>query len=167
MPAPLPYNEIDRLRILHGYHILDTPPEEQFDLIVREAALKCEAPIALFTLVDDKRQWFKSRVGLDIQETDRAVSFCAHAVSNNAPFVIEDTTKDVRFADNELVVGAPFIRFYAGIPVHAKDGSPLGALCIIDSTPRSLPWDHFQLLQKLASQVEVQLELRDISLTTH
>ena len=136
-------------------------------MIVRAAASKCDAPIALFTLIDESRQWFKARVGLDLEETDRAASFCAHAVASDAPLVIEDATKDSRFENNARVIGAPFIRFYAGVPVRSRDGSPLGTLCIIDSTPRSLPWADFQLLQDLASRVEEEIERRDISLKAH
>ena len=158
MEPPVPYNEVERLQVLNDYHILDTPPEERFDAIVREAASRCNAPIALFSLVDENRQWFKSRVGLDVQETDRALSFCAHAVANDAPLVIGDTLKDSRFVNNELVVGHPYIRFYAGIPVRANSKEPLGTLCIIDSSPRSLPWEDFRLMQRLALQIESQLE---------
>jgi len=161
--APRPYNEENRLRALHRYQILDTPPEPRFDAIVAQAALTFDVPVALFTLVDESRQWFKSRVGLDVVETERAVSFCAHAIASDTPLVLEDTLKFRRFADNPLVVGFPHIRFYAGAPVHAAGGEPLGTICVIDSKPRSCAWEEFLLLRNMATQIEEQLELRHSS----
>jgi GAF domain-containing protein len=154
------YQEEKRLQVLHQYHILDTLPEPCFDTIVLQASRHCRVPIALFTLIDESRQWFKANVGLDIEETDRAVSFCAHAVASDAPLVVEDTLKDYRFAANPLVVGHPKIRFYAGVPVRAASNEPLGTLCVIDHFPRSFPWKDFLLLQELAKQIEAQLEIR-------
>ena len=160
MEPPRPYQEQKRLQVLHRYQILDTLPEPCFDTIVLQAARRCRAPIALFTLIDESRQWFKSRVGFEAEETDRAVSFCAHAVGSNAPLVVEDTLNDDRFDRNPLVVGDPKIRFYAGVPIHAASGEPLGALCVIDYFPRSFPWGDFLILQQLAKDIEVQLEVR-------
>lgn len=160
MEAPRPYNEEKRLRALHRYQILDTPPEACFDTIVAQAAVTFNVPIALFTLVDEGRQWFKSRVGLDVEETERAVSFCAHAIATDTPLVLEDTLNFRRFADNPLVVGCPYIRFYAGAPVHAAGGEPLGTICVIDSKPRSFAWEEFLLLRRMAIQIEEQLENR-------
>jgi GAF domain-containing protein len=158
----MPYKEQDRLRVLRHYDILDTPPEERFDSIVRHAATQFNAPIALFTLIDEDRQWFKSRIGLDVQQTNRASSFCAHAIAIDSPLVVEDTSKNERFASNPLVLGHPRIAFYAGVPVRACSGEPLGALCIIDTSARSLAWEDLLSLKELASQVEVQLEAREV-----
>lgn len=160
MPAPLPYNENNRLKTVNDYRILDTPSEVRFDRIISHAALQCNVPISTFTIVDETRAWFKSRTGLDIQEIDRQNSFCAHTVASNAPLVIEDASKDERFANSEFVVGEPFIRFYAGVPVRARNQDVIGSICIIDTSPRTLPWQDFQLLKRLAHQIEVQLLLR-------
>tara|TARA_R110000782_G_scaffold19346_5_gene52888 strand:- start:976 stop:1506 length:531 start_codon:yes stop_codon:yes gene_type:complete len=167
VPAPLPFNENHRLETLREYRILDTPSEVRFDRIVSHAALRCNVPIATFTIVDETRSWFKSRTGLDVQEIDRQNSFCAHTVASNAPLVIEDATQDERFADSEFVVGEPFIRFYAGVPVRARNQDALGSICIIDRKPRTLPWQDFQLLKRLANQIEVQLLLRKSRLDAH
>lgn len=153
-------NEAVRLRALHQCRILDTPPEDRFDRIVRRAARQFDVPIALFTLVDERRQWFKSRVGLSIQETDRAISFCSHAVAVDAPLVVEDTSTNELFASNPLVTGHPRIAFYAGVPVHASGGEALGTLCIIDNSPRLFPWQDFLVLKALAAKVEIELESR-------
>lgn len=158
----MPYKERERLQVLRQYEILDSPTENRFDAIVRQAATQFNAPIALFTLIDEDRQWFKSRIGLDIQQTDRASSFCAHAIAIDAPLVVEDTSKNERFASNPLVIGHPRIAFYAGVPVRARSGEPLGALCIIDTHARSLAWEDLLSLKELASQVEVQLEAREV-----
>ena len=156
----LPYNEQGRLQVLRQYEILDTPPEDRFDTIVSRAARQFDAPIALFTLIDEDRQWFKSRIGLDLHETDRASSFCAHAIAIDTPLVVEDASKNDLFASNPLVVGHPGISFYAGVPVRALGGEPLGALCVIDTSPRSFAWEDLRLLEELAGQIEVQLEAR-------
>lgn len=160
MTLLIPYDEQNRLQVLRQYHVLDTPPEDRFDRIVSRAATQLDAPIALFTLVDEDRQWFKSRIGLDIQETDRASSFCAHAIAIDAPLVVEDTSKDELFVCNPLVVGHPRIAAYAGVPVRALGGEPLGALCVIDTSPRSFAWQDLLLLTDLAEEVEGQLEAR-------
>jgi GAF domain-containing protein len=157
---PVPYNEKERLRVLGQYNILDTPPEDRFDAIVLRAASQFNVPIALFSLIDESRQWCKSQIGLDIRETDRAISFCAHVIAIDAPLVVEDTSTNDEFANNPLVVGHPRISFYAGVPVRALTGEPLGALCIIDTSARRFPWKDFLLLGELAGQIEVQLEAR-------
>lgn len=162
MEVLIPYKEQERLQVLRQYKILDTPPENRFDAIVRQAATQFNAPIALFTLIDEDRQWFKSRIGLDVQQTDRAISFCAHAIAIDAPLVVEDASKNERFASNPLVVGHPLISFYAGVPVRARSGEPLGVLCIIDTSARSFAWEDLLSLKELASQVEVQLEAREV-----
>ncbi len=137
-PAPIPHDDDLRLQALHELLILDTPPEQRFDRIVGFAAAEFELPIALISLVDRERQWFKARVGLDVCETGRDVSFCGHAVHQRSTLVIEDAALDARFADNPLVTGTPHIRFYAGAPLQMADGAILGTLCLIDTRPRRL-----------------------------
>lgn len=129
-------NEIKRLRTLHGYRLLDTPPEPEFDDIVQRAAQRFQVPIALMSLVDTHRQWFKSKIGIDADETPRSMAFCAHAIEDDDVMVVQDATRDDRFSANPLVVGDPGIRFYAGAPVVAEDGSKLGTICVIDRKPR-------------------------------
>jgi PAS domain S-box-containing protein len=137
MPAiPTNPEEVHRLRALRDVNLLDTPAEERFDRITRLAARLFDAPIALVSLVDADRQWFKSRVGLDAAQTERSISFCTYAIAQDDIFLVEDALQDPRFADNPLVTGEPGIRFYAGFPLAAHDGSRLGTLCIIDRKPR-------------------------------
>jgi diguanylate cyclase (GGDEF)-like protein len=159
--AQLPGNETDRLAALHDYDVLDTACEENFDTIVRLAAKLSRCPVALVSLVDTDRQWFKARHGLDATETTRDLSFCAHAILDpSKPFVIPDATKDQRFADNALVLGAPNIRFYAGIPLRTHDGYALGTLCVIDTRPREFGSEAIDTLVGLAQTVSTALELR-------
>jgi len=160
MKAPLPKNEAQRLKVLWQYDVLDTVPEAVFDDLTDLAAHICEAPIAMISLVDENRQWFKSRVGVSIRETSRDISFCAHAILQNGLFVVSDATKDPRFKDNPSVLGAPKIRFYAGVPLKSPDGYALGTLCVIDKEPRQLRPEQKRALMILARHVETQLELR-------
>lgn len=160
MKAPLPKNEAKRLNVLWQYDVLDTVPEEVFDDLTDLAAHICEAPIALISLVDENRQWFKSRVGTSLKETNRDISFCAHAILQNGLFVISDATKDPRFRDNPSVTGPPKIRFYAGVPLKSADGFALGTLCVVDKKPRKLRAEQKRALVILARHVETQLELR-------
>ena len=134
----LPWDEQRRMTYLRALQILDTPPEERFDRVTRVAQTHFGVPIALLSLVDTNRQWFKSCQGLSASETPRDVSFCGHAILQTDPLVIPDATADPRFADNPLVIGGPEIRFYAGWPLALDGGSALGTLCIIDSKPREL-----------------------------
>ena len=153
-------NEPARLRALRAYHILDTDPEQVFDDLTLLASQVCGTPIALITLVDENRQWFKSKVGTDVQETARNISFCAHAIEQPGLFVVPDTLTDGRFRDNPMVVNEPHIRFYAGAPLLTRDGDPLGTICVVDSRPRTLTDDQRAALNALRRQAETQLELR-------
>ncbi len=156
----LPGEEADRLAALSRYRILDTPPEAAFDDIVRVAAQICGVPIALISLVDDRRQWFKAAVGLTASETPRGIAFCDHAIRREGIFVIGDATKDERFVANPLVTGDPNLRFYAGAPLQTPDGFQLGTLCVLDRTPRELTKQQLDALGALSRQVMSQLELR-------
>ena len=160
MKPPIPKNETHRLNVLWQYDILDTVPEEVFDDLAELAGHICEAPIALITMVDEKRQWFKARVGTSVRETSRDISFCAHAIMQNELFIIADASKDPRFKKNPMVVGQPKIRFYAGAPLKSPDGYALGTLCVVDSKPRILRDEQKKSLHILARHVETQLELR-------
>jgi len=143
--------------------VLDTDAEERFDRLTRLAARLLDVPIALVSLIDADRQWFKSRVGLDVVETPRDVSFCGHAVLNDELFVVSDAARDRRFRDNPLVVGDPTIRFYAGRPLHASAGERVGTLCVIDRQPRELTVEDRQAIEDLAALVERELNQRTIA----
>ncbi len=157
---PLPEQEADRLRTLRSYKILDTKPEERFDELTQLAAIICGAPISLITLIDGDRQWFKSKVGLELAETPRAHAFCTHAIMQPQMFEVEDATKDQRFADNPLVTGDPHIRFYAGSPLATSDGHLLGTMCVLDREPRTLSAQQKTALEILGRQVIANMELR-------
>ena len=159
--APLPFNEELRVSALAGYDVLDTEPEQAYDDLTTLASAVCRTPIALISLIDTHRQWFKSRVGLEATETSREVAFCAHAIlSPGQTFEVADATQDSRFAGNPLVVGDPKIRFYAGSPLVTPQGLPIGTVCVIDRQSRQLDDVERRALASLARQVVTQLELR-------
>jgi signal transduction histidine kinase len=158
--APLPENEERRLEALSAHAILDTLPEQAFDDVTQLASFICGTPIALVSLVDRDRQWFKSKVGLEAAETPRDVAFCAHAILQDNIFVVPDAHQDVRFHDNPLVTGGPRVRFYAGTPLKSVSGHSLGTLCLIDHQPRQLTDQQADVLRRLGRQVEAQLQLR-------
>lgn len=153
-------DEVARLAALRQYRILDTEPERAFDDLVLLASHICQTPIALISLIDADRQWFKARTGIDATETPRAVSFCTHAIGHHDLFIVPDARDDERFRDNPLVTGGPFVRFYAGAPLMTPDGHALGTICVIDSVPRTLTSDQREALDALRRQVQAQLELR-------
>lgn len=155
--APIPENEPQRLLALRRLQVLDSPPEERFDRLTRLARHLLQVPIALISLVDSDRQWFKSRQGLTVSETPREVAFCAHAILTADTMVVPDALQDSRFADNPLVSGDPRVRFYAGQPLSAPDGSRVGTLCIIDHRPRQLTEPDLQALRDLGAIVEKEL----------
>lgn len=161
MPAaPIPLNEEARLAALRSCGILDTLPEPGFDDLTHLASKLLDVPVALVSLVDAERQWFKSCVGLCVSETHRDAAFCAHAIQSEEPLVVNDALTDERFKDNPLVMGPPHIRFYAGAPLVTADGFALGTLCIIDMRPREISHEQLQTLKRLARQALTQLELR-------
>ncbi len=161
--APIPPNEIERLAVLTEAAILDTPAETGFDDLTKLAARICGVPIALVSLVDTRRQWFKSRVGLDAAETPREFAFCAHAILEEDVFVVPDAYDDERFFDNPLVRGAPNVRFYAGAPLTSDDGFNVGTLCVIDHEPRVLSAEQLETLRGLARQAAAQIDLRRVN----
>ena len=157
---PLPKNEEARLLALRNYDVLETSPEPEFDALTELASAICGTPIALISLVDRDRQWFKSKVGLLAAETHRDVSFCGHAILERDVFVVEDALRDSRFSDNPLVTGDPRIRFYAGAQLRTETGEAIGTLCVIDSSPKAFPEEKKRALSTLASMVITQLELK-------
>lgn len=165
MKAALPSDEANRLASLRGLGLLDTPAEERFDRITRMAQRLFDVPIALVSLVDEDRQWFKSHQGLDATETPREMAFCAHALGSPEVLHVSNATTDPRFSDNPLVQGDPNIRFYAGAPIAGPDGAPLGTLCVIDREPRDLSPDDLQALQDLATMVEHEIAFTELAIT--
>src|ERR1700690_1656357 len=159
--APVPIDENQRVRSLATLSMLDTDPEERFDRITRLACRAFNVPIALISLVDRDRQWFKSRRGLDARETGRSISFSSDPILQEGPLIVADATADARFADNPLVAGPPSIRFYAGQPVHGLTGSRVGTLCLIDRQPRKFSEEDRGLLADLAAMVDREFSLVD------
>ncbi len=156
---PIPQNEAERLNTLRGYGILDTHPEDRFDDLTRLAALICSTPISLISLVDEDRQWFKSKTGLDVCQTAREEAFCAHAVMSSELLLVPDASRDPRFASNPLVLGELHVRFYAGAPLTAPNGHHLGTLCVMDRVPRELSCEQLEALRILSRQVMTQVIL--------
>ena len=159
-PEVLEKQEQDRLQSLQELDILDTPAEEAFDALTRLASYICEAPISLITLLDSQRQWFKSKLGLEVPETAKEISFCQYAIRQQGIFEVPDAHRTEVFRENPLVTGDPHIRFYAGAPLITSEGHALGTLCIIDTVPRQLTERQRDALQTLAREVVSHLELR-------
>ena len=157
--------ESRRLASLRALELLDTRPEERFDRITRMACRLFDVPISLVTLLDEDRQWFKSRQGMNREQGPRAESFCGHAVLGSGVFVVEDAAADPRFADNPMVTGRPGIGFYAGVPLRTPDGMPVGTLCIIDRNPRELGGEDEKTLVDLAAMVERELAVTELATT--
>ncbi|HEX4487501.1 MAG TPA: GAF domain-containing sensor histidine kinase [Terriglobales bacterium] len=164
MSATLPDSERQRLKALADEHLLDTLPEKNFDNLTRLAAFICGTPISLISLVDESRQWFKSRIGTEVEETPRDMAFCAHTILSTGELtVVPDATKDRRFASNPLVTDDPNIRFYAGAPLVTREGFALGSLCVIDRVPRMLTSQQLEALAILRDQVVREIELRRVA----
>jgi GAF domain-containing protein len=160
MAAPITSREAARVAALDRYAILDSEPEQSFDDLVTLAAQICKVPIAMLSLVDDHRQWFKSKLGVQVTETPREISICAHAIQQGDLFIVPDTLQDPRFRDNPLVVGEPHVRFYAGQPLVNDDDFALGTLCVVDREPRELDPDQKDALSALGRLALRQMELR-------
>ncbi|MGD9965686.1 MAG: MBL fold metallo-hydrolase [Hyphomonadaceae bacterium] len=156
--AALPPDEEARLAAVYGLGLLDTEAEERFDRHTRIAAAAFNAPIALVTLIDRERQWYKAHYGFEFSETSRDMGFCSHAILENEPLIVNDALRDDRFADNPVVIGEPHVRFYAGIPLHAANGARVGALCIVDTKPRNFSAAQLSMLKDIALLVEQELE---------
>lgn len=159
-PAPMPTTDAARVAALEKYAILDTEPEQAFDDLTLLASYVCKTPIALISLVDEDRQWFKSKVGLSVSETPREIAFCSTAIQQSDVMIVPDTLLDDRFRNNPLVVSDPRIRFYAGAPLINEEGYALGTLCVVDRAPRELVPEQKEALQALSRLVLAQLEFR-------
>jgi diguanylate cyclase (GGDEF)-like protein len=164
-PAAVPDGEEERLAELRSLGLLDTGREERFDRVTRLAQRLFDVPIALVSLVDKDRQWFKSQVGMSTAETPRDLAFCSHAILGDDVFQVADASLDPRFSDNPLVTGDPAIRFYAGVPIAGPSGANLGTLCIIDRTPREMSADDMASLRDLAVMVEREAAAMHLALT--
>jgi sigma-B regulation protein RsbU (phosphoserine phosphatase) len=161
--APIPANDSERLAALEELHLLDSAPEERFDRITRLLTLILKVPMAYISLVDADRQWFKSSTGLNVIQTPRAISFCGHAILSDEPLIVPDAAEDERFRDNPMVVGDPYIRFYAGYPLAGPRGHRVGTLCIADRRPRQLQAAELETLREMARLVERELSLVEVA----
>ncbi|RZA04440.1 MAG: GAF domain-containing protein, partial [Proteobacteria bacterium] len=158
--AAKPLDEKERLRALLAYEVLDTLPEQSLDDLTRIASHICQTPMALISLIDDSRQWFKSKQGLAAEETPRDYAFCAHAILSDEVMVVPDSAKDERFFDNPLVTGPPSVQFYAGAPLITSAGFRIGTLCVLDNVPREMAVTQVEALAALARLVVAQLDQR-------
>ncbi|MGC3992261.1 MAG: GAF domain-containing protein [Chthoniobacteraceae bacterium] len=163
MSYPLPPNESKRLAALRHYQIMDTGPEQAYDDFVYLASTICRTPVALMSLVDAERQWFKAKVGLPVAETPREQAFCSYTILQQEVMVVKDATKDERFSTNPLVTSIPHIRFYAGAPLIDSEGMAMGSLCVIDRKPRTFTDEQAKSLKALARQIMAHMEMRKIS----
>ena len=162
--SSMPFDEDRRLDILKSYAVLDTPPEPIFDQVTRSVARLFNVPVAIVSLIDRDRVWFKSGIGVKVRELRRSITFCAHAIMQNSVMVVPDTTADPRFKDHPFVVGRPGFRFYAGAPLVTSDGYPIGALCIMDAKPREmLTAEEQECLSDFAAIVVYALDYRRIA----
>ena len=156
--APIPGDEKERLLAVHRMAVLDTEPEERFDVLTKEAVKRLKVPISIVSILDSDREWFKSCQGLKNKEGDRAVSFCGHALLAKDIFIVPDTLKDQRFVDNPMVTGSPFIRFYAGIALlDYKTGQSIGVFCVKDTKPKQFGLAEIDILTDLADRAEKEL----------
>ncbi|OGI94673.1 hypothetical protein A3A03_00060 [Candidatus Nomurabacteria bacterium RIFCSPLOWO2_01_FULL_40_18] len=156
--APIPADENKRMEALHRMAILDTEPEERFDVLTKEAVEKLQVPMSMISILDSNREWFKSCIGYEKKEGNRAVSFCGHALLATTIFIVEDTLKDSRFADNPMVIGYPFIRFYAGVALFDyKTRQPIGVFCVKDTKPRKFSTKEIAIVIDLANLAEKEL----------
>lgn len=162
--APIPANESERMESLKKLNILDTPPEERFDRITKLATKIFNVPISTITLVDSNREWFKSVCGIDQKEGDRFISFCGHAMLEKDMLIIPDAKADSRFSDNPMVVGEPYIRFYAGVPLFSADSNPIGAFCVKGLKPRKVTEEEKDILHGLAKWAELEINIHNLSL---
>ena len=156
--APIPTDEKERIEAVYKMGILDTKPEARFDVFTQEATVKLNVPISTITILDSEREWFKSCTGLDQKEGDRAISFCGHALLAKDIFIVADTLKDKRFFDNPMVIGFPYIRFYAGVALlDYKTDKAIGVFCVKDTKPRMMSLEEISILMDLANKVEIEL----------
>lgn len=156
--SPVPENEKERLEAVHRLNILDTEPEERFNLLTMEASDRLHVPMSMISILDSEREWYKACYGIDQEEGGRDVSFCGHALLSSTVFIVEDTKKDERFSDNPMVLNYPFIRFYAGVVLFDKKTNlPIGVFCVKDTKPRSLNEIELAILMDLANQAEIEL----------
>jgi len=159
-PKPKQTSDAERVAALEKYAILDTDPEKAFDDLTALASFICKTPIALISLIDEDRQWFKSKIGVTISETPRDLAFCSVAIQQPDVFVVPDTLQDERFRDNPLVISEPRVRFYAGAPLITEEGYALGTLCVVDRTPREFTAEQKEALKALSRLVLAQMEFR-------